>query len=159
MELLTETLTRAGYEHYEVSNFALPGRYAQLNTGYWMGEGYLGLGPSAHSFDGLSTRSENVASISDYTTSILEQGVLPQSTEYLSPTDVRHEMLMVRLRTQWGLPLEVYTDRFGQAETESLLGRAQPYLADGRLSLEGNTLRITSRGLFVSDAIILALWD
>ncbi len=159
LELLTETLTRAGYEHYEVSNFALPGCYAQLNTGYWMGEPYLGLGPSAHSFDGLSTRSDNVASIRDYTTSILEQGVLPQSTEHLSPTDLRHEMLMVRLRTQWGLPLGVYTARFGQAETERLLGQAKPYLVDGRLSLEGDTLRITRRGLFVSDAIILALWD
>lgn len=159
LEMLTNRLSKAGYEHYEVSNFALPGCYAQLNTGYWMGESYMGFGPSAHSFDGCNLRAENIASIHDYAHTILDLGTLPQSTEILSTTDLRHEILMVRLRTQWGLSLDEYTSKFGQAHTERLIQLSQSYLADGLLSLQEGTLRITQRGLFTSDAIILALWD
>lgn len=159
LEMLTDRLSEAGYEHYEVSNFALPGRYAQLNTGYWMGESYMGFGPSAHSFDGHNLRAENVASLHDYTQAILEHDTIPLSTETLSSTDLRHEMLMVRLRTQWGLSLDEYTTHFGKAHTERLIELSQRYLADGLLSLQEGRLHITRRGLFTSDAIILALWD
>lgn len=159
LQMLSTELEEAGYEHYEISNFALPGCYARLNTGYWTGESYMGIGASAHSFDGHNTRTENVASIKQYTTAILDEGRLPQTIEALSTTDLRHEMLMVHLRTQWGLSLDEYTSRFGAKETEHLIKRAESYLTNGLLSMEGNTLKITRQGLLTSDAIILALWD
>lgn len=155
LELLIDTLSEAGYEHYEVSNFALPGRYAQLNTGYWMGDAYLGCGPSAHSFDGMCTRSANPASIRQYV-SALEQGILPAEAEVLSQENLRHEYLMTRLRTQWGIMLGDYANRWGGVEV--LLDRAKPFLEAGQLSLDGeHRLRLTRSGIFVSDGIILAL--
>ena len=103
-ELLISELKAAGYEHYEISNFALPDRYARHNTGYWQGVPYLGLGPSAHSFDGVCTRSHNIASLTHYTRALLE-GRRDYETEYLSDEELQHEYILTRLRTQWGLSL------------------------------------------------------
>lgn len=156
-ETLIEELGRAGYEHYEISNFAKPGWYAQLNTGYWFGVPYLGLGPSAHSLvDGV--RSHNVASIRAYADALAERRRACE-VEVLTPEEVHHEYIMTRLRTQWGIELAPYVDRFGSDALEGLLGRAERHLHGGRLCLEGGRLRLTPKGIFTSDAIIVDLFD
>ena len=156
-ELLISELKAAGYEHYEISNFALPDRYARHNTGYWQGVPYLGLGPSAHSFDGLRTRSHNVASLTHYTRALLE-GRRDYETEHLSDEELQHEYILTRLRTQWGIPLGDYTARFGERAKRELLQAASEHLHRGQLTQSDDTLRLTPEGIFVSDGIIADLF-
>lgn len=156
-ELLISELKRAGYEHYEISNFALPDRYARHNTGYWQGVPYLGLGPSAHSFDGVRSRSHNVASLARYTKALLD-GERDYETEYLSDEELQHEYILTRLRTQWGIPLDDYTARFGEHATSLLLQAAKEHLQQGQLTHSADTLRLTPAGIFVSDGIIADLF-
>ena len=156
-ELLISELKAAGYEHYEISNFALPDRYARHNTGYWQGVPYLGLGPSAHSFDGVRTRSHNVASLTHYTRALLE-GRRDYETEHLSDEELQHEYILTRLRTQWGIPLGDYTARFGERAKRELLQAASEHLRRGQLTQSDDTLRLTPEGIFVSDGIIADLF-
>ena len=156
-ELLISELKAAGYEHYEISNFALPDRYARHNTGYWQGVPYLGLGPSAHSFDGVRTRSHNVASLTHYTRALLE-GRRDYETEHLSDEELQHEYILTRLRTQWGIPLEEYQALFGGKALEVLLHEARPHLEAGKLTHQSSVLRLTPSGVFVSDGIIADLF-
>jgi len=156
-EMLISELKVAGYEHYEISNFALPDRYARHNTGYWQGVPYLGLGPSAHSFDGARTRSHNIASLTHYTRALLE-GRRDYETEYLSDEELQHEYILTRLRTQWGIPLGDYAARFGERAKRELLQAASEYLRRGQLTHSDDTLRLTPEGIFVSDGIIADLF-
>ncbi len=151
-ELLISELKGAGYEH-----FALPDRYARHNTGYWQGVPYLGLGPSAHSFDGLRTRSHNVASLTHYTRALLE-GKRDYETEHLSDEELQHEYILTRLRTQWGIPLGDYATRFGKRAKQELLQAASEHLRRGQLTQSDDTLRLTPEGIFVSDGIIADLF-
>lgn len=155
-EMLINSLGEAGYEHYEVSNFAKPHRYARLNTGYWQGERYMGLGPAAHSYDGQK-RSHNVASIQLYTEG-WKQGKRIYDYEELSRDEQHNEYLMTRLRTQWGLNLDEYTSLFGEVSREALLRRAKPYLSSGELHIIGSTLYLSKRGIFISDSILVSLF-
>lgn len=155
--MLIDRLATAGYEHYEVSNFAKPQRYARLNTGYWQGERYIGAGPAAHSYNG-KVRSHNVASIKLYTEGWSE-GKRICEEEVLTETEVRHEYLMTRLRTQWGINLSAYEACFGQRERLRLEHLAEPYIASGHLSLSKGVLRLTAEGVFISDAILVDLFD
>jgi oxygen-independent coproporphyrinogen-3 oxidase len=102
-EYLMDTLAGRGYEHYEISNFALPGRYARHNSRYWLGDSYLGVGPSAHSFDGHS-RQWNVSNNARYIKSI-ENGLVPFEKELITPTMRYNEYVMTRMRTHWGCQL------------------------------------------------------
>ena len=111
-QLLIDCLKAAGYEHYEISNFALPGCHARHNTGYWQGDPYLGFGPSAHSYDGGRRRSFNVPSLTAYIKGMLS-GKRDYSLEILTDEELQHEYIMTRLRTQWGISLEAYQARFG----------------------------------------------
>lgn len=106
-ELLCSTLSRAGFEHYEISNFAHPTRHSRHNSGYWTGAAYLGIGASAHSFDGATQRSWNVANNTRYITD--RQG----GSEILTPQDIHNEYLMTRLRTARGIDLLEYRALFG----------------------------------------------
>lgn len=155
---LIDRLRAAGYEHYEVSNFARPGHHARLNTGYWQGAHYLGFGPSAHSFDGVKRR-HNAPSLSGYTAALGLGQDCPAEYELLTPQDMKHEYLMTRLRTQWGITLDEYAQRFGSAAHEALLAAAAPHLAADRLRLDQGVLRLTDAGIFVSDGIIVDLFD
>lgn len=155
-ELLIDETSRAGYEHYEISNFARPGCYARLNTGYWLGSKYIGLGPSAHSYDGLR-RSHNVASTTLYALA-LEEGRRAHEVETLTPEDKLHEYLLTRLRTMWGIDLEVMAEQFSAKEVESLLDRSKGHLEQGTLTLEGGRLRLSLSGVFVSDGVIADLF-
>lgn len=155
--ILIHELRGAGYEHYEVSNFARPAMYARLNTGYWHGAHYIGLGPSAHSFDGR-VRSHNVADIAAYADALLEHGRLPSESELLTEENLRHEYIMTRLRTQWGIPLGEYAEHYGLAAHDALMAAAAPHMAAGRLYISGGALRLTESGVFTSDGIILDLF-
>lgn len=108
--LLKTKLNLAGFEHYEISNWALPGRYSRHNTAYWQGVPYLGFGPSAHSFDGLS-RSWNVAANLPFAKAI-EAGQRPFESELLTPLDQYNEKVMTALRTMWGLDLKDLPENF-----------------------------------------------
>nr|WP_314661497.1 radical SAM family heme chaperone HemW [uncultured Porphyromonas sp.] len=156
-ELLIQRLKAAGYEHYEISNFARPGCYAQHNTGYWQGVPYLGFGPSAHSYDGARRRSYNVASLRDYITG-MERGVRDYEEELLGAEELQHEYILTRMRTQWGIAYAAYAERFGESALEVLRRAAAPYLATERLTDVGGVLRLTERGVFVSDGILADLF-
>lgn len=155
-QLLIDALTAAGYEHYEISNFAQPGQYARLNTGYWQGVPYIGLGPSAHSFDG-SGRSYNVADIHQYVAGIHE-GAPIRERELLDEEERRHEYVMTRLRTMWGINLSEYRQFFGLREEERLLSRVQSYVRSAHVVLEDGYLRLSPSGYFLSDRIIVDLF-
>lgn len=106
-EFLCGELRRAGFEHYEISNFALPTRHSRHNSGYWTGAAYLGIGASAHSFDGATRRSWNVANNTKYIADTKGE------SETLTPQDIHNEYLMTRLRTARGVDLAEYSTLFG----------------------------------------------
>ncbi len=154
MEILVATLTAAGYEHYEISNFALPGQRARHNSNYWLGEPYLGVGPSAHSFDGSRTRSWNVANNALYVKAI-EGGALPIEREILTDRDRYNELILTRLRTVWGVTL---------AEVEALGFRqnfereVRPFLREGLVVQDGDVFRLSAAGRMLADGVSAELF-
>ena len=157
--LLIERAARAGWEHYEVSNFSLPGRFARHNSAYWTGARYIGVGPSAHSYDGRA-RSWNVASLPAYVAGILSGR--PDREREVTDDDMRYnEYLMTRLRTMWGISLPHLRDTFGPRRLAHFLRHATPYIASGRLVRlhdPADTIRLTEEAFFVSDGIISSLF-
>lgn len=149
---LVETLTKAGYEQYEISNFCRTGLQSRHNSSYWQGVHYLGLGPSAHSFNGTS-RSWNVAAIKEYVVAI-ERCLLPLETEELSLTTRYNERIITALRTSVGLSISELKEDFGDEWKSYCLAVADPHLRAGRLKLERDRLRLTQSGLFLSDGIM-----
>jgi len=149
--VMTKLLSRAGYEQYEVSNFGKPGYFSVNNTAYWQGKHYLGIGPSAHSYDG-ATRSWNVRNNAKYLRAIGE-GKLPGTKEYLTPNDRYNEYIMTGLRTIWGISLDRIRLDFGLPYYDYLLQQAGKYLDTKLLVREGNILKITGEGKFLADGI------
>lgn len=149
---LMDTLTDAGYEHYEISNFCRPGMHSRHNTSYWKGIPYLGCGASAHSFD-RRTREWNVASIDEYIRA-LEDGHRLYETEPRDPDTAYNECVMTSLRTRQGLSLEEVEKEYGTVLRQYCTDMAQPYLKDGKLEMQDGRLRLTRDGIFVSDGII-----
>lgn len=149
---LMDTLTDAGYEHYEISNFCRPGMHSRHNTSYWKGIPYLGCGASAHSFD-RRTREWNVASIDEYIRA-LEDGHRLYETEPRDPDTAYNECVMTSLRTRQGLSLEEVEKEYGTVLRQYCTDMAQPYLKDGKLEMRDGRLRLTREGIFVSDGII-----
>lgn len=150
-ELLMNWLHAAGYEHYEISNFALPGWHSRHNSSYWQGKPYLGLGPSAHSFNGIS-RQWNVSNNTQYVKSIAN-GVIPFERESLTTAMQFNEYVMTALRTSAGCNLEWVAERFGTTLTTHLLAHSQPFIANGRMEHLGETLRLTNAGRLFADGI------
>lgn len=150
--ILVETLTQAGYEQYEISNFCRGGYRSRHNTSYWQGVHYLGLGPSAHSFNG-TTRSWNIDSINKYVTAI-EQCILPSEMEELNLTTRYNERIITALRTSDGLSISEVENDFGDEWKKYCLEMADPHLKAGRLKLEKDRLRLTQSGIFLSDGIM-----
>lgn len=151
-DLVHRTLTAAGYEHYEVSNFARPGFRARHNAAYWQGAKYLGIGPAAHSYDGAS-RHWNVASVAAYLRG--EEG----GGERLAPRDRRNEYVMTRLRTAEGIDLADFGARFGVGERARLEREAARPAVAATLRREAGRLRIPPERFLLSDAVIAALFD
>lgn len=148
---LVEVLQANGFVHYELSNFGLPGYFSQNNTAYWQGKKYLGIGPSAHSFDGIS-RSWNVANNVRYIQHIDQQN-LPSEKEYLSLADRYNEYIMTGLRTIWGVSLDKIQADFGAKFENYLRLNAQKYLDNQQLVIEGNHLKTTLQAKFFTDGI------
>ncbi|MDE6445698.1 MAG: radical SAM family heme chaperone HemW [Alistipes sp.] len=151
-EVVHRTLAAAGYEHYEVSNFALPGRRARHNAAYWRGEKYLGIGPAAHSYDG-SERHWNVASVERYIAGE------PPGREVLTDRDRFNEYLMTRLRTAEGIDTDETARLFGAARAERTQRDAARFVAAGTLVAAGGRLAVPPERWLVSDAVIGALFE
>lgn len=149
--LLVELLEANGFVHYELSNFGKPGYFSRNNSSYWLGKKYLGIGPSAHSFDG-HTRSWNVSNNAKYIKSIQNQ-ILPSETEILSITDRYNEYVMTGLRTIWGVSFAHIESQFGLAYLEYLHTQIQPHLQSGLLQVEHNIVTTTPKGKFLCDGI------
>lgn len=150
--LLRNMLQNTGYEQYEISNFARNEQYSRHNTAYWQGKHYLGLGPSAHSFDGHS-RQWNIASLHKYAEA-LKNKKLDAEIE-VQTIDIRYnELVLTGLRTKWGIDLQDLAHKFGNERKQFCLKNAQPHLANGTLVLENDTLTLSKQGFFVSDGIM-----
>ena len=153
-EFLTvhHTLTEAGFEHYEVSNFALPGFRARHNAAYWHGVKYLGIGPAAHSFDGRE-RHWNVASVTEYI------GGTPAEAETLTDRDRFNEYVMTRLRTAEGIDLREAERLFGKERAARVLRDAEPWLKSRTLVLAAGRMAVPPARMLVSDAVIETFFE
>jgi oxygen-independent coproporphyrinogen-3 oxidase len=150
-ELLLKELNSAGYEQYEVSNFCLPGFRSKHNTSYWLRKKYLGIGPSAHSYNGTS-RQFNISNNNIYCRSI-EQGELPFEIEQLSRTDRVNELLMISLRTSWGLDLKILNEEFNYDLLFEQKDKINILLAKDLAFAEEGFLKLTPSGLLLADKI------
>ena len=149
--ILIDELEKAGFIHYETSNFGKEGFFSQNNSSYWLGKSYLGIGPSAHSFDGKQ-RSWNVRSNAKYIKEI-QQNQLPIERETLSVTDRYNEYIMTGLRTIWGVSLAKIKNDFGEKFAAYLENQSKKYIEQELLSLEKGILKTTKKGKFLSDGI------
>ncbi|PYF76111.1 radical SAM family heme chaperone HemW [Pedobacter nutrimenti] len=155
-QTLIRKLALAGFEHYEISNYALPGRYAVHNTNYWRGIPYLGIGPSAHGFDGTN-RYHNIANNAIYLEK-LDKNQLAESVEELSNLDRLNEYLMTSLRTMWGTDLEKIERDFGKVYREETRFNIKPFLDNHWLNLEENHFRLSPEGKLFADHIASELF-
>jgi oxygen-independent coproporphyrinogen-3 oxidase len=154
-EMLIDILQAEGFEQYEISNFARNGAYSKHNSSYWNSSKYLGLGPSAHSFDGVS-RQWNVASLEKYLKAIAA-GETPYEREYLTLSDKLNDYLITRMRTRWGISLSYISDNFGEEFGRQVLHTAQSFISTGHLLQKGDNITLTRSGIMISDKIMLAL--
>lgn len=154
--MLMHTLAKNGFEHYEISNYSLPGRYAVHNTNYWKGVPYLGIGPSAHGFDGCD-RQINIANNAKYLESIFDNR-LPETLEQLSEIDRFNEYVMTSLRTMWGTSVTKITSEFGKSHAEQTLKLITPFVKEGKLTLQGDTIKLTDEGKLFADGIAAELF-
>ncbi|MDP3666255.1 MAG: radical SAM family heme chaperone HemW [Sediminibacterium sp.] len=155
--LLTEWMAEAGFEHYEISNFALPGFRSKHNSSYWQGKPYLGLGPSAHSFNGKS-RQWNIANNSLYLKSI-ENAAVPFEIELLSEGQQLNEFIMTRLRTMEGIPLKQVTTGWGEGKAMEIIETAQKHILLGHLVHVNDFVKLTGTGQFLADGIAADLFS
>ena len=150
-DIMVKAMKENGFDHYEVSNFGKPGFYSKHNTSYWLGKHYLGVGPSAHSFDAKS-RSWNVANNSRYIKA-LEKNELPIETEELALQTQYNEYIMTSLRTIWGVSVEKIREEFKvdfEAKFETELKRFEN---EGWIEKEGDTWKVTEEGMLMADGI------
>jgi oxygen-independent coproporphyrinogen III oxidase len=149
--LLMDWLPAAGYEHYEISNFARPGMRSRHNSSYWKGVPYYGFGPSAHSYNG-SSRQWNMANNALYIQS-LAQGSIPAEAELLTNEQQLNEYIMISLRTMEGLDIQHVQAKFGKAQADRILAQARKYSDAGKLTVSGNMLVLTNDGKLLADGI------
>ena len=149
--ILVETLEANGLVHYELSNFGKENYFSRNNSAYWLGKKYLGIGPSAHSYDGVS-RSWNVANNALYLKAI-QKGELPREVELLSQEDLYNEYIMTGLRTIWGVSLIRIEQEFGTDYLNYLKQQSQKFIHDGLLIITDEILKPTLKGKFLTDGI------
>lgn len=155
-EQLMEELAGAGYEHYEISNFSKPGFHSRHNSAYWQGEHYMGIGPSAHSFDGDS-RQWNIANNHAYIHS-LALDEIPSTVEILTQENKINEYLMTSLRTSQGASLRYIEELFGSSVKEQLEKNAEPFIKSNWLEKKEHIIRTTSAGKLMADRIASELF-
>jgi len=154
--LLMNWMKQAGYEHYEISNYALPGMRSRHNSSYWSGETYYGFGPSAHSFDGKSRRW-NIANNALYIKA-LQNNSIPFEEEILTRTQQLNEYIMTALRTTEGLNLDKIMNEFGNEFREELIIKSKKYLTSSKLSTIHSSLILTTEGKLFADGIAADLF-
>jgi len=151
-EILMEKAEEMGFDHYEISNLALPGHYAVHNTNYWRGLPYLGIGPSAHSFDGRNRRW-NLANNALYLKSILTENRIPFEEEVLTQQEQLNEYIMTSQRTMWGTDLKKIETEFGSDALKHVIENSQVFIEKGWQVLEENKLLLTKAGKLFADRI------
>lgn len=154
--LLNETLLAAGFDCYEISNFGKPGYYSKNNSAYWQQKKYIGIGPSAHSFDGVR-RGWNINNNPKYIKSI-EQDIVPMEVEVLSATDKYNEYVMTGLRTIWGVSLTRISEEFGPKFKDYALMQADKFIEQHLLYIDDEILKTTKKGMFLADGIAADLF-
>ncbi len=162
-ETLCRRARQAGFEHYELSNFALPGRHSRHNSAYWQGVPYIGFGPAAHSYDGRSTRRANTPSLTAYLRHLSQDGAAAAAAtgttawaemEHLTTAELYDEHVMCALRTRQGISLTALRDRFGSTWQAHLMHAAAPHIAAGRLCVDGDRLHLAHSALMVADDVM-----
>ncbi len=149
--ILVDKLSENGFIHYELSNFGKENYFSKNNSSYWLGKKYIGIGPSAHSYDGKN-RGWNISNNSLYIKSI-QENKLPIEIETLTKTDRYNEYIMTGLRTIWGVSLERVEQEFGKSYLDYLNRQAAKFIEDHLLFVDDNILRTTKKGKFLSDGI------
>lgn len=158
---LSEALADAGYEQYEISNYARPGCRSRHNSLYWQGVPYVGLGPGAHSYDGNRLRTANRPDIRAYMAYWLEgKGESPADTEELGEEELREEMIMTRLRTREGLSLSEYGAAFGRKALDLLVKDARKWVDTGKMEIspDRNRISLSRTGIMISDEIMASFF-
>lgn len=155
-DILTKTLREANYEHYEISNFAKPGNQSKHNSSYWQGKPYIGLGPSAHSFNG-SSRQWNVANNALYIAS-LQNGEVPYEIEHLTPLQRLNEYIMTSLRTMQGTSLAYIAKLWSDAEVNRIIHDARKHIMSGNVNYVDEHLILTRKGKLLADGIAAELF-
>ena len=145
-----------GYIHYEISNFCLPDMYSRHNSSYWKGKKYLGIGPSAHSYDGKN-RQWNISNNANYI-KFLSEGKSYSEIEVLSTSQKFNEYLLTTLRTIWGADMKKIKTEFGMEYYERLQAQIIPYITQGYMLLENNKLTLTREGKLIADTIVSDLF-
>lgn len=151
-EILMEQAEVMGYEHYEISNLAKKGQYAVHNTNYWKGVPYLGIGPSAHSFNGRARRW-NVANNALYTKNIMQDHRLLYEEEILTPVQALNEYIMTSLRTMWGCDLDVITRKYGSGTATQVDKASHIFQEKKWIRQEGRKLVLTNSGKLFADRV------
>lgn len=151
-KLLKEKSVEKGFLHYEISNFAKDGFISLHNTNYWLGVKYLGLGPSAHSFN-LTSRQWNISNLYGYLEEILK-GKIPFESEILTQNEKYNDFILTSLRTMWGLNTEILNIEFGEKYQYYFLSKTKKYLSNNLLKKSGNNFILTEKGMFISDNIM-----
>jgi len=154
--ILVEKLKENEFVHYELSNFGKEGYFSKNNTSYWSGKKYIGIGPSAHSYDGTQ-RSWNIANNSLYIKGI-QNNVMPNEVEKLMVHDRYNEYIMTGLRTMWGVSLDRIQSEFGQKYYDYLIKTSEKLIANQLLQINGQKLTVTQKGKFLSDGIASELF-
>ena len=159
-DTLIQLLTKTGYEHYEISNFARPGYRSRHNSSYWHETPYIGIGAAAHSYKRIhkggqlfATRSWNIAQLAQYIEKI-EQGTLPSEKEELDINTRYNDLIATALRTSDGISIKHVEEEFGEELTRQLTSEAQKHMALGLMKIENDHLSLTPKGLYVSDDIM-----
>lgn len=153
--MLIEAMKGAGYRHYEISNFALPGKESRHNSSYWNDTPYIGCGAAAHSYNGTS-REWNIADIKTYIEG-MDSGKRNFEAEHLTEEERYNDTILTRLRTSNGLPLAWMRDKFSDKLNAYMLRAAEKEVALGNLKKENGHLSLTEKGIFISDAVIREL--
>ena len=155
--MINSMLRDAGYVRYEISNYSLPGFESKHNSSYWNGTPYVGIGPSAHSYDGNKTRRWNSADLDAYINGVKKSDVYSES-EILSETELYEECVMTSIRKSTGIELKNIRERFGQEVAVRLIGKARNSIEKGLLEMKEDRIFLTDDGIMVSDEIIVELF-
>lgn len=155
-EMMIQRLEKAGFEQYEISNFARNNQYARHNSSYWLQKQYLGIGPSAHSYNGIN-RQFNISSNPAYIQSI-GQDIIPCTVETLKASEQINDYLLTSLRTRWGCDLDFLQKKWGHNLLEENKEDIKIYMDKGLLSQDKNILRLTKTGKLLADEITAVLF-